>query len=322
MVGRLVDVAPLRVVFFGTPRFAVPTLDRLLASPHEVVGVVTQPDRARGRGQKTSDTPVKARALEAGRRVLQPPTLRDPTFVTTLAALRADIGVVAAYGKILPSEVLATPPRGMINVHASLLPRYRGAAPIHRAVIAGEHETGVTIMRVIPALDAGAMLATVTRPIGDDETSEEVEQALSQLGAKLLVATLDRLAEGGGTEAPQDDQLASYAHRLAKEDGLVDWNRRAADIHNLIRGLHPWPHAFTFLHRRRVILLRSSASPETTSAAPGVVTHAEGGALHVAASSGIVRLLELQVEGKRAMSPREFLAGQRIVAGDRFTPRP
>lgn len=318
----MVHAAPLRVVFFGTPQFAVPTLDRLLASRHPVVGVVTQPDRPRGRGQKVTDAPVKARALEAGVPVLQPPTLKDPTVVAMLAALGADIGVVAAYGLILTSAILAVPRRGMVNVHASLLPRYRGAAPINRAVIAGDTETGVTIMRVVKALDAGPILATVRQPIDDTETSEDVERALSYLGAGLLVSTLDRLAEGEVTEAPQDEAASSYAHRLTKDDGRVEWSRPATDIHNLIRGLHPWPHAYTFLHGRRIILLRSAPSQELAPVSPGVITRTEGGALHVAASPGTVDVLRLQAEGKRAMSPKEFLAGQWIEAGDRFTPYP
>ena len=197
----------LRIVFFGTPAFAVPTLDALLrASPHTVVGVVTQPDRPRGRGQKTSDAPVKARARAAGVPVLQPDRLKDPAFIDALTALNADLGVVAAYGRILTEAILATPRLGMINVHGSLLPRYRGAAPVHRAVIAGERETGVTIMRVVKALDAGPMLATAHRPIAPDETSEEVERDLAHLGATLLASTIvDQIADGRAAETPQDD---------------------------------------------------------------------------------------------------------------------
>jgi methionyl-tRNA formyltransferase len=315
----MVDAASLRVVFFGTPRFAVPTLDRLLESRHQVVGVVTQPDRPRGRGQKTSDAPVKARALQAGIPVLQPATLKDPDVVAALAALGADIGVVAAYGKILTDAVLATPRMGLINVHASLLPRYRGAAPIHRAVMAGERETGVTIMRVVKALDAGAMLSTIARPISEDETSEDVERDLAESGAALLVATLDRLAAGPITEMPQDDRESTYANRLTKDDGLVDWTRSARDLHNQIRGLYPWPHASTFLKGKRIILLRSSVSSLTAAGDPGVVAHVDGDELHVVAGDGhLLQLLELQVEGKRAMRTRDFLAGHRIALGDQF----
>jgi methionyl-tRNA formyltransferase len=313
---------PLRVVFFGTPQFAVPTLDHLLASSHTVVGVVTQPDRPRGRGQRTSDGPVKARAIRAGISLLQPATLKDPHMVAEIAALDADIGVVAAYGKILTEAILRTPRLGMVNVHASLLPRYRGAAPVHRAVMAGDAQTGVTIMRVVKALDAGAMLATVLREIDPDETSEDVERALSELGADLLVSTLDRLAQGPIHEEPQDDTRATYAPRLTKEDGLVDWSRSAVDVHNLIRGLYPWPHAYTYWRGRRLILLRSSPSSGTTHALPGVVIAAHSEELRVAAGEGHVQILELQAEGKRLMTAREFLAGNRIEPGDHFSSQP
>jgi methionyl-tRNA formyltransferase len=195
----MVTLPALRVAFFGTPRFAVPTLERLLASRHAVVGVVTQPDRARPRPEDIR-LPVKACALAAGVPVWQPTALKDPETLTRFASLGADIGVVAAYGRILPEALLAIPPKGMINVHASLLPRHRGAAPVHRAIIDGDSETGVTIMRVVKALDAGPMLATVRRRIEDAETSEDVEQSLAVLGADLLVETLDDLARGAVRE--------------------------------------------------------------------------------------------------------------------------
>jgi len=313
---------PLRVVFFGTPHFAVPTLDRLLASSHSVVGVVTQPDRPRGRGQKLSDSPVKARAADAGLPVLQPATLKDPGAVAEIAALRADIGVVAAYGKILTQAILQTPPLGMVNVHASLLPRYRGAAPVHRAVIAGDSQTGVTIMRVVKALDAGPMLATVHRSIDPDETSEDVERDLAQLGADLLISTLDRLAHGPIEEEPQDDAHATYAARLTKEDGIVDWSKSAVDVHNLIRGLYPWPHACTFWKGRRLILLRSTPSSGTTHALAGTVIAAHSDELRVAAGDGHLQILELQAEGKRPMAARDFLAGNHIEPGDHFVSHP
>jgi methionyl-tRNA formyltransferase len=307
---------PLRVVFFGTPEFAVPTLDALLSSTHYVVGVVTQPDRPRGRGQRTSPSPVKARALAARIPVFQPDRLRDPPFPDALMALRADIGVVAAYGKILPVSLLSAPRLGMINVHASLLPRYRGAAPVHRAVIAGERLTGVTIMRIVKALDAGPVLAATERPIGADETSVDVERDLARLGADLLVTILDRMSSGTAQETPQDESRATYASRLTKEDGAVDWSASGDAVHNLIRGLHPWPHAFTFLHGRRYILLRSELASGTGR--PGEVVEAAADRLSVAAGAGAVRLIEIQPEGKRPMNAREFLAGHRIAIGDTF----
>jgi methionyl-tRNA formyltransferase len=322
----MVAARGLRIVFFGTPEFAVPTLDALLRSSHTVVGVVTQPDRPRGRGQKTSDAPVKARALAAGLPVLQPERLKDPAFMSALAALDADLGVVAAYGKILTDAVLATPRRGMINVHASLLPRYRGAAPVHRAIIAGETETGVTIMRVVKALDAGAMLSTGRRPIGPDETSAEVERDLARLGAALLVAVTDDLAAGRAHETPQDEAAANYAHRLAKDDGVIAWTLPAVRIHNLIRGLHPWPHAFTFHHGQRLILIGSrigAGDVETIGDAksvPGTIVEAAGDRLVVATGDGVLHLLTVQAEGKRPMTAREFLAGHKLAVGDRLGP--
>ena len=315
----------MRVVFFGTPAFAVPTLDALLASRHTVVAAVTRPDRPRGRGQKTSDAPVKARGAAANLPVLQPAALNDPDFMSVLTTLDADIGVVAAYGKILTEAVLSTPQLGLVNVHASLLPRYRGAAPIHRAIIAGEHETGVTIMRVVKALDAGPMLATVRRPIGPDDTSAEVERELAQLGATLLVSTLDRLLAGSVQDVPQDEAEATYAPRLTKADGLIDWSASADRIHNLIRGLQPWPHAYTFLHARRLILLRSSIHDGPAAAggsAPGTIVAASGDDLQIACGNGFVRILSLQAEGTRPMAVRDFLAGHRLAPGSRFTPAP
>ena len=310
-------------MFFGTPQFAVPSLQALLASPHQVVGVVTQPDRPRGRGHKTSDAPVKATALAHGVAVLQPPRLKDPEFMSSLGAMNADIGVVAAYGKILTQAVLDTPPLGMVNVHASLLPRHRGAAPIHRAVIAGDAETGITIMRVVQALDAGPMIAAVKRRIGPDETSTEIEQDLARLGARLLIDTLDQI--GSLPEVAQDEALATYAARLTKEDGIVNWTRSAADIHNQVRGLHPWPHAYSVLDGQRLILLRTARTLEVGGAEPadepGSVT-ATKDALLVRTGNGVLRVLELQAEGRRPMEAREFLAGRRLPAAARFTSSP
>lgn len=318
----MVTAPPLRVLFFGTPRFAVPSFDAVLASRHPVVGVVTQPDRPRGRGQKTSDAPVKARALDAGVPVLQPASLKEAEALTAMASLGADIGVVAAYGRILTDAVLALPPRGLVNVHASLLPRYRGAAPIHRAIIAGDAVTGVTIMRVVKALDAGAMLATVSQPIAPDATSEEIERLLAARGATLLVDTLDRLAEGPIEEIPQSDADATYAHRLTRDDGIVDWSQSAEQVHNLIRGLHPWPHAFTFAAGRRLILHRSAWTSAQPSVPPGTIVTAQGDDLHVATGRGTLNILELQVEGRRPTSVREFLSGAHLGVGTLLTPHP
>ena len=312
-------VAPLRIVFFGTPAFAVPTLERLLASPHPVVGVVTQPDRPRGRGHTVSDAPVKAVAVARGLPVAQPARLREPEAEARLRAWQPDLGVVAAYGKLIPDALLQVPRLGMINVHASLLPKYRGAAPVHRAVIAGETTTGVTIMRVIRELDAGGMFARVTRRIAEGETSVDVERDLAALGAELLVTVVDALSADGAHEEPQNDAEATYAPKLTKEEGLIDWTDSARAIHNQVRGLHPWPHAHTLVGGTRLIVRRTHLMPDAASGhSPGSVVHVSRSALHVAAGDGVVAIDEVQPEGKRAMEVRDFLAGHPLAAGMRM----
>lgn len=312
----------MRIAFFGTPAFAVPTLAALTDSTHQVVVVVTQPDRPRGRGQRVSSGPVKARALELGLPVLQPGTLARDPLAGTLAAYGADLGVVAAYGRILPDWLLAQPPHGFINVHASLLPRYRGASPVHRAVMNGDAETGVTIMRVVKALDAGAMLAVRRVPIGPDDRTDAVERALAEAGARLLVETVDRLARGPVVETPQDEGVATYAPRIRKEEGLVDWGRPARAIHDQVRGLHPWPHAYTYGPTGRLIVHRTGVRAETGSArAPGTVLSASPtDGLTVAAGQGVIEILELQPEGGRVLPARDFLAGHPLAPGSRLGP--
>jgi methionyl-tRNA formyltransferase len=310
----------LRVAFFGTPSFAVPTLDHLLRSPHTVVGVVTQPDRPRGRGQQVTEAPVKALAASRQLPVLQPERLSRDLFETQFAALGADIGVVAAYGKILPDWLLAAPRLGLINVHASLLPRYRGASPVHRAVIGGDAETGVTIMRVVKALDAGAMLSRVAVPIADDDTTSTVEAVLAVRGAELLIAALDDIEAGRASDTPQDESLVTYAPKLTKAEGLVDWRRPARDIHNLVRGLWPWPHAYAYLDGTRFILHRSRLSSRAADAAPGTILGASAAdGLHVACLDGALEILELQLEGKRVMSARDAMASPLLKPGARFS---
>lgn len=311
-------VNALRVVFFGTPQFAVPTLEHLLRSTHTVCGVVTQPDRPRGRGQKVSDAPVKALAVAHGLPVMQPARLSDPDVGAAIAAWAPDLGVVAAYGRIIPDALLAIPRFGMINVHPSLLPKYRGAAPVHRAVINGDADTGVTIMRVVTRLDAGPMFGAVTRAIGPDETSDAVERDLAETGAALLVTVADQLAAGTAHEEPQDDAAATYASRLTKDEGLIDWSQPAMAIHNRVRGLYPWPHAYTYIDGVRLILLRTRVQPSTGPAAPGTIVEAGREGLRVAAGDGILEIEDLQPEGKRPMHAREYLAGRPIRPGARF----
>ena len=316
----------VKIVFFGTPAFAVPALEQLIAAGERVVTVVTQPDRPRGRGHRLHPAPVKTVAVTHGIPVLQPLRAADPDFAGALAACEADLGVVAAYGKILPDPILHTPRHGIINVHASLLPRYRGAAPVHRAVIAGEAETGITMIRLVREMDAGPSLARAVRPIGDDETSEVVERALAELGAGLLVTTVRAIAAGQDRETPQDHALATFAPRLTKEDGRIDWTRPAPTIHNLVRGLHPWPHAFSFLDRSRYVVLRTRVDAEAATQpprAPGEIIEAHGDRFRVACGDGrILAIVEIQPEGRRRQSSRAFLAGHPVTLPACFRPTP
>jgi methionyl-tRNA formyltransferase len=309
----------VRILFFGTPEFAVPTLRALRASSHDVVGVVTQPDRPKGRGRKVAPGAVAQAALDAGLPLLQPAKLSDAGVREALAAFGADLGVVAAYGKILPEWLLALPARGMINVHASLLPAWRGAAPVHRAIMAGDADTGVTIMRVVKALDAGAMLDRVVVPIAPDVTSDVLERTLADAGAARLVAVVDRLAAGPIDEVPQDESRVTYAAKITRADSPLDWRAAAQVVHDRIRGLHPWPHASATLGGARLILHRSTLPRVATGAAPGTVVAAGTAGVDVAAGDGqLVRLLVLQAEGGTRLGAAEFLAGRPLAPGTAF----
>jgi methionyl-tRNA formyltransferase len=315
----MVETPRLRLAFFGTPRFAVPTLEALARSRHEIVAVVSQPDSPRGRGQRLAATDVKRTAEGLGLPVLQPVRLKDPGFREGFAALETDLGVVAAYGRILPDWLIETPRLGMINVHASLLPRYRGAAPVHRAIMAGETVTGVSIMRVVSELDAGPVFESVARPIAPDATGQEVAGELADAGAALLVSVVDAIAESRAREVPQDAALATYAPKIAPGDYHVDWSQPAIDVHNRVRAL--WPDAWTTLDSLRLRLLRTSAEDAsgTAAAAPGEVLEASGDVLRVAAARGAIRVRELQPASRRAMSVRDFLNGHRLASGARLT---
>ena len=309
----------LRIAFFGTPAFAVPTLQALLASHHEVAVVVSQPDRPKGRGHRLQPTPTRAVADDRGVPVMQPARIKDTQFLATLAGLQLDLGVVAAYGRILPDDLLAIPRLGMINVHGSLLPAYRGAAPVHRAVIDGQSQTGVTIMRVVRELDAGPMMAKVRRPIGPDETSVEVERDLAALGARLLLTVADALAAGTAREEPQDDSKATYAPKIVKTEGAIDWSLPAARIHNLVRGLQPWPLVSASVEGRRFLLHRTQQTDDVVGAPGGTVIDAARDRLLVAGGDGrVLRILEIQPEGRRPMTAREFLAGHTLPVGSQF----
>lgn len=309
----------LRIVFFGTPEFSVSSLQALAATGHDLVSVVTQPDRPRGRGQRVTSSEVKRAALELGVPVLQPTKLRDPGLTQQLADLRADLGVVAAYGRILPAVLLELPRLGMINVHASLLPRWRGAAPVQRAILAGDTVTGVTIMRVVEALDAGPMLARLPTPIDPMETAESLERRLSFAGAGLLVETVEALARGPVHAQEQDERLVTYAARLERAESAIHWNQPALDIHNRIRGLQPWPLASSTLDGKRIVLRASSpVETEAHSAEPGTILRIEDGAIVIATGPGAIRLLALQLEGKPVITAAAFLNGHRVQPGQRF----
>jgi methionyl-tRNA formyltransferase len=305
---------PLRIAFFGTPDFAVPTLDALLASHHQVVGVVTQPDRPRGRGHHVSDSPIKARATAAGVPILQPLKLRDQSFLEAFRAWHVDLGVVAAYGRLLPQVLLDIPPLGLLNVHASLLPAWRGASPIQRAVLNGDAVSGVTIMRVVLALDAGAMLARVEVPIRPDDTSGSLEQRLAVSGALLLREVVDRLGRGETVaEEPQDDALATLAPKIEKHEGLIDWTRPAPALDCHVRGMQPWPGAFTFVDGHRLGV--REAHVDTRAAGdvePGGLVAVDDEAIVLACGQDTtLRVVRVQPEGKRVMTAREWRLGRR-----------
>ena len=314
--------ARLRIVYFGTPEFAVPTLRRLLepsSGPgQDVVALVSQPDRPRGRGHHLAPTPTKEVAVEHGVPVLQPERLKDEGVLQQIASLQPHLGVVAAYGKILPEALLQIPTFGMINVHASLLPRWRGAAPVPRAVIAGDRETGVTIMRVVKALDAGPMFKMARRPIDADETSVEVERDLAEIGSRQLLEVLADIAAGRAIETPQDESQVTYAEKITKAEGAVQWSLPAERIHNLVRGLHPWPLVSCRIGGGRVLIHRTALTSAVSPDRPGTIVRAEGERFEIVAGDGrVLRVLTIQPEGRRAMSARDFLAGRIVAPGTR-----
>ena len=305
-------------MYLGTPQFAVPALQALIASRHAVVALVSQPDRPKGRGQHLQPTPTKTVADAAGVPVLQPTRLKEPALHDQLRGLRPDLGVVAAYGRILPDAMLEIPRLGMINIHASLLPKYRGAAPVHRAVIAGDPETGVTIMRVVSELDAGPMLLSGRRPIGGDETTPVVEAGLADLGARLVLDAVDALVDGSVVEQPQDHSRATYAPKIEKREGAIPWDLSAPEIHNRVRGLQPWPLVSGTIGGRRYLVHRTEVTRERIDAPCGTVLVRSDGLSVVAGDGTVLRILDIQPEGKRVMAARDFVAGHRLPAGARF----
>ncbi len=307
-----------RIVFMGTPEFAVPTLDAL-ADAHQVVGVITQPDRPAGRGRRLAPSPVKQVALEHGLMLSQPHSLRTPEAVAQLSAWRPEVFVVAAFGQILPQDVLDIPPHGCLNVHGSLLPRWRGAAPVAAAILAGDEVTGVTIMQMDAGLDTGPILAQQAEQIRPDYTRAALEERLARLGAKLLVETLvaylveTLVAYLAGSLLPrsQPGEGATYAGQLRKEDGCLDWSRPAVELDRRVRAFTPWPGVFTMWRGRRIKVLRAVPLPAWRGGlSPGTVV-ALAGEVVVATGEGALRLEEVQLAGKRPMDIGAFLRGQR-----------
>jgi len=300
-----------RIVFAGTPDFSVPPLRALLASGHDVAGVYTQPDRPAGRGRKLSPSPVKEVAVDAGVPVFQPSNFKDPATVRELAALRPDLMVVVAYGLLLPRSVLDTPALGCVNIHASLLPRWRGAAPIQRAVLAGDRESGVTIMRMEEGLDTGPMYRADSVTLSETETGGSLHDRLSVLGAESLMAALPGILDGSLTPQVQDDAQACYAKKLDKSEAWIDWSRPALDVERQVRAFNPWPVAQTLYEDANLRIWRAHATPGP-GAAPGTVMQASRNGIEVATGDGLLCITELQLPGKRAMGAQDFINANAI----------
>ena len=305
----------MRIIFMGTPEFAVPSLTAMLEHGEEVVAVVTQPDRPRGRGRKVVPSPIKMVAEKAGLDVLQPTKIRTEGFLDELRSYRPDLIVVTAYGRILPKSLIELPPYGTINVHASLLPKYRGAAPIQWAVINCEKETGVTIMQMDEGLDTGDILHPGSLPIAEDDTAGTLAEKLAGLGGQLLIEALDRLREGTLVAVQQDDSQATLAPPLEKENGRIQWEMPAERISGLIRGLDPWPTAYTFLDGERYRFFRPKVLAEGVAAKPGTLVKVAREGLHVATGDGQLAVAEVQREGGRRMPVQAFLQGNPLNEG-------
>lgn len=308
----------MQVVFFGSPDFAVPTLRALIDSPFRPIAVVTQPDRGAGRGRRLRRPPIAEVAAEAEIRVLQPPRLREPEAVAEIAALAPDLQIVAAYGQLLPPAVLAAPQHGTLNVHASLLPRWRGASPVSAAIAAGDAETGATIMLVDETEDTGPILTQQATPIGERETAGDLSDRLAELGAALLLETIPRWLAGEITPQPQDDSLATRARRVRKEAGAIDWEQPAAQIARNIRAYTLWPGAFALLDGQRVRI--AAAAAESGAGGVGKIVSVDADAIRVGAGEGIVAVERLQRAGKRELSAPEFARGAGDLVGKRFEP--
>ncbi len=301
----------------GTPYFAVPPLRALAAAGHEIVGVVTRIDKPAGRGRVLASPPVKQAAAEMKLPLFQPWRVREPEFIARLQSLNAETIVVAAYGQILPKEILTLPKFGCINIHASLLPLYRGAAPINWAIMHGDAETGITIMQMDEGMDTGAMLLQESIPVGPKDTAGSMLEKLSALSARLIAEALPLIAAGSIVSRIQDNSKATLAPLLKKEDGFIDWQLSAVEIHNRVRGLSPWPGAHTSLDGKMIKILESEAM--AGKGEPGVLSEAEKGVLVVGTGSGLLRIVALQPEGKKPMTVADFLRGYHGLAGKKLS---
>ncbi len=309
----MIEIKHMRVVFMGTPEFALPTLEGLIDSGVQIVGVFTQPDRPKGRGRKLVASPVKRLALEQGLPVFQPQRLREKDAVKQVRELNPELIVVVAYGQILPQEVLDIPKYGCINVHASLLPRHRGAAPINKAIIDGDSTAGVTTMQMDAGLDTGAMLVKKSLNIFPNEDAEQLHDRLAQLGREGMDETLARLCAGTLVSEAQDDERSTYAPMLKKEDGLIDWSRSALDIHNQVRGLHPWPGAYTQLNGEVLKIADTRVAQE--SGEPGQILAIDKRGVVVACGEGSVQICQLQLPGKKMLAAADFARGAKLQLG-------
>lgn len=305
----------LKIVFMGTPDFAVPSLAALHVAGHTVLGVVTQPDRPKGRGRKLAPSPVKRAAMAHGFRVFQPDAVRSDAFRQQMSRLAPDLFVVVAFGQLLPQTLLNIPPMGAINVHASLLPRYRGAAPIQWPIINGDRQTGVTTMMMDAGMDTGDILLTARTPIGAQETAADLHDRLSIMGADALVRTLAQLQEGILRRTPQDHSAATYAPMLKKKDGQIDWSWPAERIECLIRGVTPWPGAFTFSGKRRLKVFRASVLERDISMPPGTILECFPGELRVATGKGALAVQEIQGASGKRLPIDDFLCGCQLTDG-------